>query len=77
MSETKQSNNTVRSLSLSHFLFLFLWYWGLNSGPALEPLHQSFFLVCVCVMGFFKTGSRKLLARAGFKMPPDLCLLSS
>jgi hypothetical protein len=43
-------------------LFFFFRYWGLNSGPNLESLHQLFF-----VMGFFKIGSLELFARAGFK----------
>jgi hypothetical protein len=25
--------------------FFFLWYWGLNQGLYLEPLHQPFFVV--------------------------------
>jgi hypothetical protein len=26
-------------------IFFFLWYWGLNSGPSLEPLHQPYFVI--------------------------------
>jgi hypothetical protein len=43
-------------------LFYFLWYWRLNSGPILEPLHQAFF-----VMGVFKIGSPELFTQAGFE----------
>jgi hypothetical protein len=42
-------------------LFVF-WYWGLNSGLHLEPLHQPF-----SVMVFLKIGSCKNIAWAGFE----------
>jgi hypothetical protein len=44
------------------FLSFFSWYWGLNSGLDLEPLHQPFF-----VMGFFEIGSHILFTWAGFE----------
>jgi hypothetical protein len=57
----------------SYFIFinLCLLYRGLNSGPNLEPLYQTFFVIF-----FFEIGSPELFAQAGFQ-PPDLCLLSS
>jgi hypothetical protein len=42
--------------------FSFLWYWGLNSGPT--PWATPPALFCE---GFFKTGSHKLFAWAGFE----------
>jgi hypothetical protein len=38
------------------------WYWGLNSGPILEPFCQRVFVMC-----FFQIGSHELFARAGFE----------
>jgi hypothetical protein len=60
------------SLFSFSFLFSFLLYWGLNSGPYLELLYQPFF-----VMGFFKIGSLGLFSLAGFEPRSSyLCLLS-
>jgi hypothetical protein len=55
------------------FLFIyFLWYWGLNSGPIPWATPPALF-----VLGFFKTRSCELFARAGFEpwsswsLPPE------
>jgi hypothetical protein len=42
--------------------FFFLQYWGLNSGPSLEPLSQTIFVLCI-----LEIGSQELFAHAGFK----------
>jgi hypothetical protein len=51
-------------LHLFTYLFIYLRYWGLNSG--LTPL--SHFTSPFFVMGFFKIGSCKLFAQAGIEL---------
>jgi hypothetical protein len=36
----ERSNTQIGKIS---FLFVYLWYWGLNSGSTLEPLDQPYF----------------------------------
>jgi hypothetical protein len=45
--------------------FFFFQYGICTQGLHLEPIHQPFF-----VMGFFKIGSHKLFAPAGFNHDP-------
>jgi hypothetical protein len=49
-------------LSCYLFYFIFLQYWGLNSGPTPQATPPAHF-----IDGFFKIGSWELFARAGFK----------
>jgi hypothetical protein len=46
------------------FVFsVFLWNWGLNSGPTPSATPPALFFV----LGIFETGSQELFAQAGFK----------
>jgi hypothetical protein len=50
--------------------FLFLWYWGLNSGPSPWAIPPALFL-----WRFFKIGSLELFSQAGFE-PQSSCSLT-
>jgi uncharacterized membrane protein SirB2 len=54
------------------FLFIYFVILGFELraytlSHSTSPLCFCFVCVCVCVMGFFKIGSHKLFAQAGFK----------
>jgi hypothetical protein len=57
------SSVSLLNMCLSQSTF-FSWYWGLNSGLHLEPLHQPFF----CDGFFLEIGSYEVFAWAGFKL---------